>query len=167
MRTKRPSGRRFPPVLIAVLIVIWLLLNQTLSFGYAVLGTVLACLITWWCLRLRPLQPRLSNLHLVPGLVMHVLEDIVRSNIGVARVVLGLTGKREVHSDFLEIPLELRDPHGLAVLASIVTATPGTVWVDLSSDNVLTLHVLDLRDPDAWRQWIKTRYEEPLVRIFQ
>jgi multicomponent K+:H+ antiporter subunit E len=50
----------------------------------------------------------------------------------------------------------------------IVTATPGTVWAGLSDDrSVLTLHVLDLRDPDAYRRTIKGRYETPLREIFE
>ena len=66
----------------------------------------------------------------------------------------------QVRSGFLEIPLDLRDDHGLAVLACIVTSTPGTVWAGLSPDRAtLTLHVLDLRDEDAWIRTIKQRYE--------
>ena len=49
----------------------------------------------------------------------------------------------------MQIPLDLQDAHGLAVLACIVTSTPGTVWVGLSPDGAtLTLHVLDLDDED-------------------
>ena len=69
---------------------------------------------------------------------------------------------------FLQIPLEMRDPHGLAMLAVIITATPGTVWAGHDpADNVLTLHVLDLQDEAAWLQTIKQRYERPLMEIFE
>ena len=75
--------------------------------------------------------------------------DIVRSNFAVARIVLGLVGTRQVRSGFVQIPLDLREDHGLAVLACIVTSTPGTVWAGLSPDGAtLTLHVLDLQDQD-------------------
>jgi multicomponent K+:H+ antiporter subunit E len=68
----------------------------------------------------------------------------------------------------VRIPLELRDPHGLAVLAVIVTATPGTVWVDLDhATGTLTLHVLDLKDESEWIGWIKNRYEKRLRGIFE
>ena len=118
--------------------------------------------------RLRPLRPRLRRV--VPGAAARatVLADIVRSNVGVARIVLGLTGSRQVHSGFLDIPLDLRDPHGLAVLAAIITSTPGTVWAGLSPDgSTLTLHVLDLQDEAAWISTIKQRYERPLMEIFE
>ena len=97
-----------------------------------------------------------------------VLIDIVRSNIAVARVVLGLTQSQRVTPGFMSVPLDMRDPHGLAVLAVILTATPGTVWVDLSEDGSrLTLHVLNLQDEEAWIRLIKQRYERPLMAIFE
>ncbi|WP_211242685.1 Na+/H+ antiporter subunit E, partial [Halopseudomonas bauzanensis] len=36
-----------------------------------------------------------------------------------------------LNSQFIRIPLDLRDPHGLAVLACIINSTPGTVWVEI------------------------------------
>ena len=54
--------------------------------------------------------------------------DIVRSNFTVARIVLGGCAQR--HPPGSSIPLELRDPHGLAALAIIITSSPGTVWAE-------------------------------------
>jgi multicomponent K+:H+ antiporter subunit E len=101
-------------------------------------------------------------------LLWRVFVDILRSNIAVGRIVLGLQGKREIRSGFLEIPLDIREPHALAALATIVTSTPGTIWVDLSRDGrTLTLHVLDLRDERVWIATIKQRYESLLMEIFE
>ncbi len=62
----------------------------------------------------------------------------------------------------------MRDPHGLAGLAMIITSTPGTVWVGLSPEgDTLTLHVLDLKDETEWIHLIKHRYERALMRIFE
>ncbi len=160
--------RRIPPLITAVLVAIWLLLNNSLSFAHIVLGTVIAVLLMLAAAKLRPVHPRLSSPFTAVKLVFVVLQDIIRSNIGVARIVLGLVRDREVHSGFIDIPLELRDPHGLSVLAAIVTSTPGTSWAGLSEDGAtLTLHVLDLIDEEEWIQTIKQRYEQPLRRIFE
>jgi multicomponent K+:H+ antiporter subunit E len=157
-----------PPALTLALVAMWLLLNQTLALGQIVLGAVLAVAITYAIAKLRPVQPRLRRPGLALPLLLIVLKDIVRSNVAVARIVLGLVRDREVRSGFVAIPLELRDPHGLAVLAAIVTATPGTVWIDLAADgSALTLHVLDLRGEQEVIDWIKIRYERPLMRIFE
>jgi multicomponent K+:H+ antiporter subunit E len=160
--------RRVSPVLVLALTGIWLLLNQTLAPGQLVLGLALSILLGWFASALRPLRARLHRVDLAARLALVVFRDIVRSNFGVARIVLGLVRDREIHSGFLEVPLELRDPHGLAALAAIVTSTPGTVWSGLSPDGrTLTLHVLDLRDEGEWIRLIKERYERPLRRIFR
>jgi multicomponent K+:H+ antiporter subunit E len=164
----RDRPARPPVTLTLVLLGMWLLLNQTVAPGQIALGAVLALLISWASTTLRPLRPRIRHWHVAAGLALAVLADIVRSNFAVARIVVGRRRSRELRSGFLEIPLELRDPHGLAVLAAIVTATPGTVWADLSADGgTLTLHVLDLEDEAAMIRSFKERYERRLLRMFE
>ena len=116
----------------------------------------------------RPVLPRLRRPEKALLLLWLVFVDIVRSNFAVARIVLGLNGKRAIRSGFLDVPLDMRDPHGLAALATIVTSTPGTIWAGLSQDSAtLTLHVLDLRDERASIDTIKQRYERLLMEIFE
>ena len=160
------NGR--PVVLTSVLIVIWLLLNPTLGVGNILLAVTMAVLLMFGAARLRPVNPRLRRLHLIAPLIARVFMDVVRSNIAVARIVLGLVRNRQVRSGFLDIPLELRDPHALAILSAIITSTPGTAWAGVSADGrTLKLHVLDLKDEAAWIRTIKNRYERPLMRIFE
>jgi len=88
------------------------------------------------------------------------------SNFAVARIVLGL-GSRNRVAGFLSLPLELRHPAGLAVIACIITATPGTSWVRYDREtNAVTIHVLDLADEQAWIRVFKERYERRLLEIF-
>ena len=47
-------------------------------------------------------------------------------------------------------PLDLGNPYGLAVLACIITSTPGTLWVNFdAAKRILIIHVLDLIDEKA------------------
>lgn len=162
------SVKRWPVVLGVVMVVLWLLLNASPSPGQILLGVALTAGLLWLAAHLRPLRPRLYRPLLLLPLLADVVVDIVHSNVGVARVVLGLTGGRRVRSGFLDIPLDLRDPHGLAVLAAIITSTPGTSWAGVSPDGTrLTLHVLDLQDDAYWIDTVKQRYERPLMRIFE
>ena len=71
-------------------------------------------------------------------------------------------------SGFVDISLELRDAYGLAVLACIITSTPGTLWVKHEAGTgMLTIHVLDLIDESEWIETIKGRYERLLLEIFE
>ncbi|SMB22096.1 Potential Na+/H+ antiporter subunit [Sterolibacterium denitrificans] len=155
------------PLLPVVLTIVWLLLNDSLDFANLLLGIILAVLVSAAVTRLRPLSAWPRRLHVAIGLIWHVLLDIVRSNIGVGRIVLG-AAQRQPTIGFLDIPLDLRDPHGLAMLAIIITSTPGTVWSGYDpASGMLTLHVLDLQDEAAWIRTIKHRYERPLMEIFE
>jgi multicomponent K+:H+ antiporter subunit E len=106
------------------------------------------------------------NYRLFGPLFLRVVRDIFRSNITVARIIL--RRERRMHSGFVAIPLALTDRYGLAVLACIITSTPGTIWVNYDSRaNILLIHVLDLVDEQAWIDTIKQRYESLLLEIFQ
>jgi multicomponent K+:H+ antiporter subunit E len=160
--------RRFPILLGGGLLALWLLLNGTLAPAQIALGAVLAVSLTLVFRAVRPLQPRMRRFRTASLLFARVLLDILRSNLAVARIILGLVRDHEVRSGFLDVPLDLRDPHGLAVLAAIVTSTPGTIWADLARDGkTLTLHVLDLQNEAAWIRTIKQRYERALMEIFE
>ncbi|MCC6611061.1 MAG: Na+/H+ antiporter subunit E [Burkholderiales bacterium] len=160
---RRPLIPRLPVFLAAM----WLLLNDSLSPGNVALGIAFALLITAAVAALRPLPAWPRRLHVAAGLIWHVLHDIVRSNFAVGRIILGAT-RRQPNIEFICIPLDMRDPHGLAMLSIIITGTPGTVWAGHDTENnVLTLHVLDLQDEAAWVRTIKERYERPLMEIFE
>jgi multicomponent K+:H+ antiporter subunit E len=158
--------KRVSAMMTVVLLCVWLLLNSTVAVGQIVLGLVLAVVLLAAAAPLRPLRPRLRRADVAVRLLFNVLVEIVRSNFALALIIL--VRHRAVRSGSMVIPLELRDPHALAVLAMIITSTPGTVWQSLSDDRrELTLHVLDLVDESHWVRKIKEQYEKPLMEIFE
>jgi multicomponent K+:H+ antiporter subunit E len=153
------------PILSAALIVGWLLLNGTVTVGHIVLGALLALAIPWWTERLRPERPQLGAWMAVLSLMLVVLYDIVISAVVVARQILGR--EADLQSEFVWVPLDIRDPHGIVALAGVITLTPGTLSADLSDDRRhLLVHALHVDDPAALVESIKRRYEQPLRAIF-
>ncbi len=144
---------------------LWLLLNDSISVGQVILGGIFAFLVSAITGGMRPLRAQPRRIMPAFKLIAHVAIDVLRSNLAVARIVLG-RDREGVHSGFMRIPLEMTDPHGLAILSGILTATPGSVWTDFT-DGVLLLHVLDMQDEAAWHTLIKDRYEKPLMEIFE
>jgi multicomponent K+:H+ antiporter subunit E len=152
------------PLLTVLLLAMWLLLNG-LSVGQVLLGGAVAVAASNVTAALRPPRLRIKRWHLLPKLVAIVLIDIWRSNVEVTRLILRPDQTGRV-SGFVVVPLELRDPAGLAILACIVTSTPGTAWVEYDSESSrLLLHVLDLADDASWIDLIKNRYERLLLEI--
>ena len=154
------------PLASAGLLALWLTLNQTLSLGQILLGAVVAIVGGLVLTALEAPKTRIRQMTSAFRLAAMVFGDIIRSNIAVAQIILGL-GKRERRSGFVDIPLELRNSYGLAMLACIITSTPGTLWVNFdAATGTLTIHVLDLVDESDWLRTIKGRYERLLLEIF-
>lgn len=154
------------PVLSLVLWVSWLMLNESASVGHLLLGAALAIAIPWFTERFRPDRPRLRGPGTAVRLALVVLHDIVKSNVVVARQVLGPESR--IRPAFVWVPLDIRDPHGIVALAGIITLTPGTLSSELSDDRRhLLVHAFNVDDPDALVAEIKQRYEAPLREIFE
>jgi multicomponent K+:H+ antiporter subunit E len=155
------------PLLAAALLALWLLLNQSVSPGHIVLGSVIAVLTSWVMAALRPDKPRIRRPGAALRLTGMVLVDILRSNLAVGRIILR-SRKPGVNAGFMTVPLDMRSPQGLAVLSVIITSTPGTIWLNYdAAKGTLLLHVLDLVDETVWIRTIKGRYERLLMEIFE
>lgn len=155
------------PAMSLFVFVTWLLLNQSLAPGHLLLASALAVALGFLFGRLEPPPLRIRRRGLLLRLAVRVVGDIVRSNLALLWVLLsGRTNK--VTSGFVSIPLQLTNPYGLAVLACIVTSTPGTIWMSYRArDSVLLIHVFDLIDEAEWVRTITERYERPLREIFE
>lgn len=153
------------PRLTLVLLVTWLLLNESVHPAQIVLGTLIALAVPWLTLPLQGTLPGPRNWGLIVRLAGVVLLDIVRANIQVARRILG--PESAIHPRFVWVPLSIRNPHGIATLAGIITMTPGTLSSDISPDRRhLLVHAFDVDDEQALVAEIKQRYEAPLMAIF-
>ena len=157
----------FPhPFLTLVLAIVWTLLQNDISFGMVVFAVILGIVIPlgtsiWW--PDRPLGFRMGRMAVYSVIVMW---DILVANIQVAWIVLTVPNAK-LKSAWIVVPLELRDPEAITLLAGTITLTPGTVSADLSDEgHSLLVHVLHTDDPHAVRDDIKQRYERRLKAIF-
>ena len=156
------------PWISLTLLLVWLLLNQSFDIAQVLLGVVVGTAIPLLIRNLQPRgYPRLAKPMILMRLLAMAFVEIVRSGFNVGRIVL-FAKHQGVNAQFIRIPLDLRDPFGLALLSCLINSTPGTVWVEiLPGSHQLALHVLDLHDEQWWVDTIKSRYEQPLIDIFE
>lgn len=161
-------ARIFPhPVLTAGLIVIWLLLVNHIKVGSLVMAAILGTAIPLLTRAYWPDRPRIRNLPALAGYALLVVWDIILANIIVARIILFKPNDR-IETRWITVPLDLRTPEAITLLAATITLTPGTVTADMSAcGRALLIHSLHAPDPDAVRDEIKFRYEARLKRIFE
>lgn len=157
----------FPhPLLSLAVFVASILLSASLAPPSILLGVVMALAApqVMRAMRVDPVRVRAPGA--IAILAGRVVIDVLRSNIAVAQILIGRRADRV--SGFIHIPLDLKDRYGLAVLAVIISSTPGTLWVEYDrARGRLLMHVLDLVDEDTWVQTIKNRYERLLMEIFE
>jgi multicomponent K+:H+ antiporter subunit E len=154
------------PLLSASLFALWLALARSTSPGQILLGLALALSVPRLTSRLRP-KVRVRRPLVVVRFILTVGFDVVLSNFQIASDVVGWRWRRP-QARFVIVPLELREPMGLAALAMVTTVVPGTVWSELALDrSLLLLHVWNVDEEEAFVARFKARYEKPLREIFE
>jgi multicomponent K+:H+ antiporter subunit E len=153
------------PVASLAVAALWLLLNGV-SNGQFVLAIALALVIP----RVLPAPAipaaRLAAPLTAIRLTLVVLYDIVKANIEVALRILGPESR--IRPSYVWVPLDIASPQGIAVFASIITMTPGTLSCEISEDRRwLLVHAFHAPDAPAVVAEVKSRYEAPLREIFR
>lgn len=145
----------------------WLLLTRSFSPGQWLMGLLVAVGMPLLMAPLRPTPGPLRRWGVLLRLILRVGRDVVVSAVQVAAGV-ARSRMQPPRGTFVNVPLELRDPHALAALSMITAVVPGTVWTELAPDrSALLVHVFDLRDEEAFIAHYKADYERPLKEIFE
>jgi multicomponent K+:H+ antiporter subunit E len=159
--------RMFPqPTMSVALFAVWLLLHNAATPGLILTGAILAVglpLLTqrWW-----PEYPVTVRFVPLLRLIVIVLFDIVIANLKLIPLILG--PRSIIAPGFIAIPLDLRQPFPITLLASIISLTPGTVSANLSGDRrTLVVHGLKVTDEAEAVAQIKRRYERGLKEVFE
>jgi len=167
MSPRERASRWLPhPVVSVVLLGLWLLLQNSIEPGQLLLAVALALVLPVITRLFWVDVPAFRSLRRVPGLLALFLWDLIVANVTVALLILNFT--RTPRSHWIVIPLDLSNPNAVAVLANMISLTPGTVSSKLTPDRLeLLVHVLDTDDPEYEVNRIKQRYELPLKEIFE
>ncbi len=157
------------PLRSVLLFLVWCALHNSVSPVVLLSGVILALLIPWVSRGFREVQPQVKRYGLFGRYLLMVLWDIVVANLQVVKVVLGRSSA--LKPGFVLLPLDLKEPLPLTILAATICLTPGTVSAELlpreaDAPQFLLLHVLDLQDEAALIRELKQRYEAPLQEIF-
>lgn len=154
------------PFITLLLTIVWTLLQNEISAGMVVFGLILGIIIPWVTSIWWPDTPEGFRLGKMVSYSVVVIWDIMVANVQVAWIVLTVPNTK-LKPAWIVVPLELRQPEAITVLAGTITLTPGTVSADLSDHgHSLLVHVLHTDDPDSVRDDIKSRYERRLLEIF-
>lgn len=153
------------PLLTMILLVIWLLVQMSFSFGNILMGLILGIIIPIYAVRFWPDAPEIKSYSKLLKYIFVFLYDVIVANVQVAFWILG--DKSKLKPRWVHIPMEIRHPFTITVFASTISLTPGTVSAHISANRrLLIVHCLHTDNEEETVRAIKERYESPLKEIF-
>jgi len=149
-----------------ILALVWAAVTGEFTGANLLVGFGLGYLILGFALRDVPdFTSYRSKVPQVFVLLILFLRDLVVSNLRVAYDVL--TPTHYMRPAVVAVPLRARTDGAITILANMISLTPGSLSLDVSSDrHVLYLHVMYLDDEEALRQQIR-KLENRLLAILE
>lgn len=149
---------------IVVLAIAWTVLVGELSPFSLVSGAILGYIVL--LLRRQVRLNLIARAWKLSVLVLYFLWELLLANIRVTIDII--TPNDNIRAGVVAVPLDIKGPVSLAVLANIISLTPGTVTMDVSDDQtVLYIHTMHLTDADEFRREIKEGFERRLMEVLR
>ena len=144
----------------------WLLLTGSLSFANILVGVVLSYLLLALAFFRVDDRGYVRRLPAAVGLLVYFLVELVKANVQVAKEVLGPSFT--MTPGVVAVPLDLKTPFAITLLANLITLTPGTLTMEVSRDcSTIYVHAMYVSDPDRFREEIKRGFERRVKEVFE
>lgn len=145
---------------------IWAALIGAFNFANLSLGFALGYLILFLIRRAIGPTVYFSKVRQVIGFMLFMIWELLIANLRVAGRVL--SPRHQLRPHVIAIPLDTDNETEITLLANLVSLTPGTLSLDVSSDlSVLYVHTLYQTDPEELRIQIKTGFERKVIALMR
>jgi multicomponent Na+:H+ antiporter subunit E len=151
-----------------VLALLWTAITNDFTFGNLVLGGGVG-FVALWLMRNQIVRPTLfRKFGRALALIGLFLSQLVLSATRVAILVVRPDMKRHLKPAIIAFPLSVQTDSEIALLANMITLTPGTLSVDVSNDKkTLFIHALSVPDRDALIAAIAGGFEAKIKEVFE
>lgn len=149
-----------------VLALVWVIVTATFTLANLLFGFALAAITLYLIREQAGSGGYLSRLGKIVSLLGFLIWEIMASALRVARAVLDTRG--ELKPGVFAYRLMVDRDHEIALLASLVGLTPGSVVLDISEDRTtLFIHAFDCSDPDLERRKIAEGFERRILEALR
>ncbi|HDP97903.1 MAG TPA: Na+/H+ antiporter subunit E [bacterium] len=94
------------------------------------------------------------------------IKEVIKANLVVAHDIL--TPKHHMKPGVIAIPLDAKTDMELLSLNNLITMTPGTLSLDVSTDRkVIYIHAMYVEDPAKLRLQIKKGLESKIMELYR
>lgn len=149
-----------------LLAIVWVAITGSASFLNLVFGFLLSALALAIVRESYGGVLYLGRVRRILALLLLFLRELAKSAWAVAVTVMG--PKMDVKPGIFAFPLTVDRDFEIALLANLITLTPGTLSVDVSDDRkTLYVHALDCSDPEAVKRDIAEGFERRILEAFR
>jgi len=141
-----------------------------LTGSFTLVNFVFGLLLGWLALYLvrDQLEPRRGTYHAgrIASLALLFVKELILSGWRVARLVT--SPKMKLRPGIFAYPLSVDRDFEITLLANLITLTPGTLSVDVSSDRkTLFVHAIDCSDIEKAKSDIRNGFERKIGEAFR
>ena len=157
--------------LLVVLMVIWVSLTAELTWANVGFGFVLGGLLLFLGGRAmqvnyfnyRPGRNIFVNLAIFARFNLFFVKELLVASFAVFFAILQPSRLRP---GVIAIPLDVKTNAEITLLANLITLTPGTLTLDVSTDRrVMYVHTIRVDDPEEFRLSIKNGFERRVLEL--
>ncbi|HYG35193.1 MAG TPA: Na+/H+ antiporter subunit E [Clostridia bacterium] len=149
-----------------LLALLWVLATGALTLANLALGFIIGFIVLGVSRRVDAPGRYLSNWWHCLRLALFFLRELVTSSLRVAHDVL--TPTHHMQPAILAVPLDAKTDAEITVLASLITLTPGTLCLDVSTDRkVMYLHAMYVHDEEEFKRCVKSGIEAYVMKAMR
>jgi multicomponent Na+:H+ antiporter subunit E len=147
-----------------ILAILWMALTTKFSGSSLLVGFIIGFLILAFCSRVFVKQAYAKKFWYILVFMVFILYELIESSLKVAMHVLKPT--LSVRPGVIALPLDCETDLEITLLANLISLTPGTLTLDVSSDKkTLFVHTMYANDIEHERKMMKLKLEKRLLGL--
>ncbi|MFZ3588240.1 Na+/H+ antiporter subunit E [Bacillus sp. DJP31] len=154
----------FQLILNSILAFVWMVLVEKFTFGTFFIGYIIGLILLLLFRRFIPGNFYGGKIMAILKLVFIFLRELLLSNLEVVKIVY--RPKLDIQPGIIALPTELKSNWEITLLANLITLTPGTLSISVSTDHqIIYIHAMDIRDKDEIIHSIKHTFEDAIMEV--
>lgn len=144
--------------------VVWMFMSSSLTATTFIIGFLIGLGLLFVTRRFFTSRLYIWRLWAAFKLVLLFFKELTLSNISVLMLII--RPKLNIRPSIFALPTELEHDWEITLLASLITLTPGTLVLHVSSDQrTLYIHAIDVEDVDEAIDSIKNSFEKAILEV--
>lgn len=147
-----------------VLALLWCMMHNTFHPVTFIIGYLLAWATTSMFKVISQYKPYRMNVWEGIKLFFVFVREMIIANFQIAYIII--SPRMNIRPGLIEYPLDIRNDGAIVLLANMISLTPGTLSVDISSDRkYIYVHAMVMETPDQLKKQIKETFERRIQRM--